>query len=503
MTPQPDLLETLRRKQLQDALTQASVAQTPAAPALPPQPPATVTLPSMKEAPNASDQYTAMLSQEPKLADYHPSLGRKIGSIAAGIGEGLLTRNPLAGMKVAEDVKYGPFNQREKEFQQQLAQKKTAAEEGRTQAESGAKVEAETSRAGAEKERGEAEKSRRQYIGAEQRALTPGTPEFEGKETITKLQHPDTEVLEPKDTYSFDLLDGTKVTNASRVHDKNTGEFHYVTDNGEKISAGAMAPGSLKKTTQPTERMAQTSMGAKIQGYREAHNGEYPPTELIDEWEKNSAVAKETPALKESRTASAHLSEKKAEGATPEEIQNAITFQNSNPAQYGNYLKNLPEMKKRDVLAQVPPTALPPGADQTNYSNARTTLNHAKSLRQMLQDPQIQANLGPILGRIQSAEGQIGGAPSGNVDPQKEQAFLSLLTQNMLWEARNLGGSRPAWQLVQMIKTTSPKSSQVVERFLGALDAEEKSATNRMEGIINTGQPGQTSGSFKIIKKGE
>lgn len=497
----PDLVDPneLRKRQIQLALA-STPPSTPTSAA--PQDYAAFNAPP--QGPNAVQAYQAYLGQEPKLSEYHPSTARRIGSILAGVGTGLMFRNPFVGAKMAQQVEYGPFTQKEREFQQQLAQKKTAAEVESSEETRQAQEAELGARRGAEQARSEAEGARRKYLEGEQRSLVPGTPEFQGRERITQLQHPDVKIPEVNDMYSFELPDGSKVTNATRVHDKANSQFYYVTDNGQAIDPAAIKPGSLTRTPRDTGRPLSTSIAIKRQQYKDTHNNQEPPAELVDQWQAEDAKARETPALKGQREASAALNVKRAEGATPQEILNFQTFAHAHPEQAMDYAKGYSDIKRRDLLASVPISAIPPAADKALVDAAQITLGHAKQLREIIQDPQIQANLGPILGRIQDVEGNWGGNPTGLVDPEKEQMLLSYIKMNMLREARLLGGNRPAWQVINMLKTSSPSAKQVYSRFLGALDAEEAGAQRTMEGILQGNAPEkQKPTGFKVISRSE
>jgi len=510
MSSPNDVLEMLRQRQLQQALMQAS-GPPPAAPeqeppdmGVIPRPDTQFVTPPEATFYPATRAYESMIGTGPQLSQYKPSFGRRLGGILAGIGTGILTRNPLVGMEMNRYVKEGPFAEQQRQFQQRLgeAEKKSGVEIG--EAESTAKIGELGERRRAEVSRAGAEKARESREAAEERALRPGTSEFTGKEEITRLQHPESAIFETKDTFTGKLKDGTPVDNLSRVHDKAGKSIHYMGDDGTVYTAESFEPGSLQPKMKLSGSEPRTSIAMKYRNYLMTNNYQTPPPELVDQWEAESAQARETPALKEERTATAKLNVKRAEGATPQEIEQFRNFASTHPEQAMDYAKGYSDIKRRDLLAAVPIQVIPPAADKVLVDAAQITLQHAKTLRELIDDPQIQANLGPILGRIQDFEGNWGGNPTGLVDPEKEQELLSFIKMNMLREARLLGGNRPAWQVIQLLRTSSPSAKQIYQRFLGALDAEERGAQNTMEGILGPGKKKEEVGDedIKIITRG-
>jgi hypothetical protein len=122
---------------------------------------------------------------------------------------------------------------------------------------------------------------------------------------------------------------------------------------------------------------------------------------------------------------------------------------------------------------------------------ANTTLRHIDSIKQLINDPDLQGSMGPIMGRMTEA-GQILGKSilkSGRA-AQKEQKLLTLLNQTVAWEAKNLGGARPAWQLIQMLKTSSPNVKMDQDKVQGAIDGLQQSVVNVIQATVQPTREG-------------
>jgi soluble lytic murein transglycosylase-like protein len=110
------------------------------------------------------------------------------------------------------------------------------------------------------------------------------------------------------------------------------------------------------------------------------------------------------------------------------------------------------------------------------------TLTHANRVANFAQDPWMQNNVfGPWMGRVAKGEEKIGmdALALQNATPQQTRDAQDLLTSLeylRMREGKGLLGGRPAAQLMNELRTTSPNVNMSVNRFLGALDGLRASA---------------------------
>ena len=179
------------------------------------------------------------------------------------------------------------------------------------------------------------------------------------------------------------------------------------------------------------------------------------------------------------------------------------------PGSAESEVKLLPDKQKRQVLA-----AMGASGDVLQHLSTREqdrlyssyiTRNHTANVRELLKDPQIVQNLGPVAGRLEIIKGRIG--TGGQQEPdqldtskvdmskmsptgqQKMGEFLNYLTYMIAWESTNLSaGTRPAWQLVKMLQATGPRASMAPDRIEGSLKAVDRSIQSTIDGILHPGQ---------------
>jgi hypothetical protein len=145
-----------------------------------------------------------------------------------------------------------------------------------------------------------------------------------------------------------------------------------------------------------------------------------------------------------------------------------------------------PVLKKAVDKAWTKQTNLPPPAaigaqTKTMEEASQIALQHVANVRQLISDPAVQKRLGPILGRLGSAEQDIGA--TANLTPeeaQKVQDMRSSLTYLFLREGRALFGGRPPEMLMKQLQSTSPKPAETMPLLTGALGAIERSARSTL-----------------------
>ena len=196
--------------------------------------------PSLRE--KALSEYQQALGQPaPKLADYHPSVGRRIGAALLGGIAGM--NNAKIGAEVGRGVAYASFDKEMADYQQKLAQKKAAFETAEKGEEGTAKIESEKERSLAEKERAGAEAARKRQL--EYQVMHP---ELKG----TKLGGPPLfkiGLTNGKTVVGEEKPDGSMVTTDGLVIDKDlidaTKTYRIGTEPKPGAGAKPAAPGSL------------------------------------------------------------------------------------------------------------------------------------------------------------------------------------------------------------------------------------------------------------------
>lgn len=434
----------------------------------------------------AREAYSKFLQQpQPDISQYHPSTGRRVAATILGGLAGAGGR-PEAGRQFL----YEPFTRQQSQYnatgerlKEAAGQEEKGEKETATVTELKKRGEAETERAGAEHSRAGAEEERR-------RQLAEPTPDIS------------------KDLYDLELPDGNKVRGAHFVvpqfgPDKGSG--YYVGPDGAKFGEKAVKS-AVKQAPEATGKFTN-AIQASIYEFVQSHGGRLPNQDEMTEIVKNNAVASGLYEQREAATALSKTRKAQIEAiikpATPQEIETARREQARDPNSYWKYLQSLPPVARRGVELAVPPQVYLTGGQEDRLGNANVTLWHVETLRDMLKDPFIKENLGPIIGRINLADSTWGGNDVGSnpEDVQKEQAFLSFLTSNLLWETTSGVGTRPARQTIELIKRTAPRGSETIERIIGALEAEEKSAKNVQKGLVTGGPPEKKPGDFSDIKE--
>lgn len=121
------------------------------------------------------------------------------------------------------------------------------------------------------------------------------------------------------------------------------------------------------------------------------------------------------------------------------------------------------------------------GTDKTNLSNSRFTLNMIGELRDMIQDPEVQAAMGPAAGRLAKGESVIG---TGNTP--KQQQFVTMLEYLYAGEGRTVFGGRAPQKLLTSLKDVSASASKDMSEVTGALDGAAATAKQRVDAIVGS-----------------
>ncbi|MGH7240008.1 MAG: hypothetical protein ACREHG_08070 [Candidatus Saccharimonadales bacterium] len=171
-------------------------------------------------------------------------------------------------------------------------------------------------------------------------------------------------------------------------------------------------------------------------------------------------------------------------------------------------VSNLPAPIKSQVAMQFQkdtgmplPTALT-GKERVNMSNYRFTQNIVGDLEDMVKDPEVQAVLGPVSGRIANGESVVGTGLT-----QKQQQFVTKIEYLFAGEGRAIFGGRPPEKLLSALKAVSANARKNLPQLQGALAAANDVARLRIDSNVAAQHGGKLpswyksatgSGAFKV-----
>jgi hypothetical protein len=150
-----------------------------------------------------------------------------------------------------------------------------------------------------------------------------------------------------------------------------------------------------------------------------------------------------------------------------------------------------------------PVPAVLPGEIKSQAENSQVALSHIANVRRLLNDPDVQGAIGPILGRLGNLEQGVGttiGKTPQQV--QKEQEFRTALQYLFFREGKSLFGGRPPEELMKNLEKASANVGMQKDMILGSLNAAEGSAQRTIQsardyqfGGAQAGGSGPTTGS--------
>lgn len=129
------------------------------------------------------------------------------------------------------------------------------------------------------------------------------------------------------------------------------------------------------------------------------------------------------------------------------------------------------------------PTPANAQAQQTETA-ARNALDGASFIQEALKNPEIRANLGPIMGRLGSAEQALGSAP--NLSPEAAQLAQELRTRMRYFvfqEGKAILGGRLPQQLMQQLESSSANPHMDPDVLTGALNGAIGNAKTVMDNV--------------------
>jgi hypothetical protein len=137
--------------------------------------------------------------------------------------------------------------------------------------------------------------------------------------------------------------------------------------------------------------------------------------------------------------------------------------------------------KFREATGLPLPTPLS-GATQTQETAARNALDGVSFIREALKNPEIQKQIGPIMGRLGDAEQRVGTAVG--LSPKAEQIAQELRTRMRYFifqEGKAVLGGRLPQQLMQQMESSSANVKMDPNMLLGALKGAEDNANSVMD----------------------
>lgn len=119
---------------------------------------------------------------------------------------------------------------------------------------------------------------------------------------------------------------------------------------------------------------------------------------------------------------------------------------------------------------------------QAQETAARNALDNAAFVQNALKNPEIRANIGPIMGRLGNAEQAVGAAP--NLSPQAAQLAQELRTRMrylVFSEGKAVLGGRMPQELMHQLESSSPNVRMTPNMLAGALSGVTENARSVMD----------------------
>ncbi len=186
----------------------------------------------------------------------------------------------------------------------------------------------------------------------------------------------------------------------------------------------------------------------------------------------------------------------------------------NDPDSYWNYFNKVPRAgrdrfidKTNQIIGMGKATKPINQQQQKTVDTAKTTVLHVNRLNELIDDPELQARVGPLQGRLSELNQTIGTeafhrmteeekfariqsvGTSGSISA-KEAEFLSLMKYLVLFEASSTtGSSRPSWELVKYLGQTQGAKFDV-EKIRANLKAAKEAAVYRIQGIYGPSSKG-------------
>ncbi len=445
-----------------------------------------VQAPEASQRQQSAQSYRDVLTQgAPKQADYQPSKGRRFVGGLLGAFAGL--RDPNAGYKASSTFVNAPYNTAQSEYERKVTGAGDLAKFDESSYMNELAGQEKVARTGAEEARRQAELARKEELN---RRVVRGPQDY-----LNEIQLKGDLDLRNKEkpTYEITLKDGKKML----AHlDEQTGDYKVgnTTISKDHVTK-SLKPGTAnqEKTDSPNSPYEVALAQWKIDN----------PNRMPNAQEQQQLITQsESPSLKSQRGMTVNLGGVKLQNDKdmhdPAVINNLVSGVKANPDSFFA----LPDAYKKPVIAAMSAAGLPipakvSAAVQDRGNRADVSLQHVGQLREMLKDPDISSSVGPAKGRALKWVLGVGAQPLGMTDEkaQKLSEFKSRLAQFLIQET-TVANSRPAKQLLDIIKQGAPDMKQALSLLKGSIDAAEASAKMTLKSKTNA-QFGEGAGVKK------
>lgn len=450
---------------------------------------------------SASAYRKILMEGMPSQADYAPSKKRRVFAAIAGGFAGL--RDPKLGMQLADNIVKDPYNQAVSEWGRRANNAGTLAKFDESSFLDDAKARHLGAQTEAEVARKNAELARANYNNRRVVEWKPSTEDeanrhlqFQTNEKIREGQ-----VLHPGQTYKITLNDGTTVPG---TYDRETGMFL----NGQtKIDPRKDVKKWALDAKDPKTDEPNTPYEMAVASFKQAHNGRAPstPQELKEVMSNAESASVQNARQVQINLGGLKLGDERT-SRSDAVIESILQNIKNNPEAY----HGLPENTKKIITNEMATRGMPipakvTGAIEDRANRADVTLQHIAQLRPMINDPKMQQFIGPLDGRMAKfIMGVVGAPPPGvsDADAQRANELRSRLNQFLIQEV-TVANSRPAKQLLDLLKSSAPDMKQALPLLKGAIDAAEASAKMTKQSKTNvqfgTAAPQQGSTGNKYL----
>jgi hypothetical protein len=428
--------------------------------------------------PDRPTQGESMPIQMPNYQDpqfRNSRLRTVLNAIAGGLAGA--AGGPIAGMKVGEGLRDVKYNRAMQDYDNQVGEQKRVLEIEKGQY-------------------GRSEKAQQlktaETVG-ESKLLSAENARIAAEERNARLEKEANTHKQRADTYENNSKALTKERDA--LADKHKLQAQQI-EELNKIMVMPFGPERDKKVTEYNKLFKPKESGDE----KAETAGKVREAQLKKEAQFGGPAAKaKTTATLEAKAAAPISDDDQA--ALDLHVQRSI----DNPDSIQDIVKQIPRnlqsrywSRLSDLDVKIPKVLTP--KLQETVTSAKTAINHANTIRDLIKDPDMQKALGPIAGRLTEG-GNIVGKSVYNTGPaaQKEAQLLGMLRYLITFEASSTSGTRPSWQLIQFLKGTSPGMRMDDSKFQGALDAVITSAGNRLAGIYSPTSSGKAEDKPKLL----
>ena len=479
-SPDFDLASFLRKRSAQEILGQAPVQQ--------PQGTGTTISPEEQDYQRRAEALQHYRETEPSLHDpqYQPTKLGRLGGILGGAASAFFTRSPQQAMRTYQDIAYRPFHRAETEFGQGLRKMQYETDVAEQRAKEARATQLGTARVGLEGAQAELAKKK----------ATEWLPTTEAEFTRSTQA---TKSAGVKGPYVLTKKDGSVIQGAT--YDPARRGFIDPTT-GQVIPQDQVD----RYETHEVDQEPKTSYQMALAAFKKAY-GHDPQTEdelnLVKKWGEDPSALEYRKILEGLATVNVRKGAVEATRLEQEFDPKTIDYyadqwtRNPDLRESTNMDPKLRAMVDRRYTEKTglpPPIKLNPLIKGLETSS-RMSMQHAQFVREMLKDPEIQARIGAVGGRVGGAEQFIGETLPG-LSPQavkKIQEIRTRLKILAVQEARSASGYRPSNEVLKMLHDVAASPNMSVDMLLGALNGIEGNAKLNLQTVFQEryGVPGE------------